>query len=193
MTESKETRNGQNDDHKKALLVHVCCGPCFIAPYEMLKEEGEYNITGFWFNHNIHPFLEYQQRMSTLRDWAERESVSLIISEEYQPEQFMRQVSGREQERCFLCYWYRLQKAAMKAKSEGCDAFTTTLLYSKYQQHELIKRIGERLSQVHEIDFMYRDFRSLWGRGIKLSRKAEMYRQQYCGCLYSEHDRYRQR
>ena len=171
------------------LLVHICCAPCFSAPYFHLKEEG-HEIHGFWYNHNIHPFTEYKKRLETLQEFAEKENIQLIVKDEYELEKFLRKAAFREQERCRSCYYERLKYAAIIAKKGNFDAFTTTLLYSKFQKHELIKEIGESLAKEYGIKFYYRDFREYWKEGIKISKEKEMYRQQYCGCIYSERDRY---
>ncbi len=171
------------------LLVHICCAPCFIAPYFHLKEKG-HEIHGFWYNHNIHPYTEYKKRLEALQEFAEKESFNLIIKDEYELEKFLRKSAFREQERCRSCYYERLKYAAIIAKKGNFDFFTTTLLYSKFQKHDLIKEIGESLAKEYGIKFYYEDFREYWKEGIKLSQENQMYRQQYCGCIYSERDRY---
>ena len=171
------------------LLVHICCVPCFAAPYFHLKEEG-HEIHGFWYNHNIHPYTEYKKRLESLQEFADKEKFPLIVKDEYELEKFLRKAAFREQERCRSCYYERLKYAAIIAKKGNFDAFTTTLLYSKFQKHELIKEIGESLAKEYGIKFYYRDFREYWKEGIKISKEKEMYRQQYCGCIYSESDRY---
>ena len=171
------------------LLVHICCAPCFIAPYFHLKEKG-HEIHGFWYNHNIHPYTEYKKRLEALQEFAEKESFNLITKDEYELEKFLRKSAFREQERCRSCYYERLKYAAIIAKKGNFDFFTTTLLYSKFQKHDLIKEIGESLAKEYGIKFYYEDFREYWKEGIKLSQENQMYRQQYCGCIYSERDRY---
>lgn len=173
----------------KKLLFHICCAPCFIAPYFHLKEE-DWNVHGFWYNHNIHPYQEYQKRLQALQKFAEEENIPLIIKDEYELEKFLRQAAFREGERCRGCYYERLKYAAIIAKKGNFDYFTTTLLYSKFQKHELIREIGEALGKEYGVSFYYRDFRKYWKEGIELSKQKEMYRQQYCGCIYSERDRY---
>ncbi len=175
---------------KAKLLVHICCGPCFIAPHQHLKAEGEYDIHGFWFNPNIHPWTENRKRLETLQAYAGKEGVPLIVKDEYLLEEFLRQSAFREQDRCRSCYYDRLKYAAIIAKKGDFDFFTTTLLYSKFQKHNLIREIGEALGREYGVPFLYRDFREYWKEGIELSRQEEMYRQQYCGCIYSEKDRY---
>ena len=171
------------------LLVHICCAPCFTAPYFHLKKDG-HNIQGFWYNHNIHPFTEYKKRLDTLQEFAKKEDIQLIVKDEYELEKFLRRTAFREQERCRSCYYDRLKYAAIIAKKGNFDAFTTTLLYSKFQKHDLIKEIGESLAKEYGVKFYYQDFREYWKEGIKISKEREMYRQQYCGCIYSERDRY---
>ena len=171
------------------LLVHICCAPCFTAPYFHLKKDG-HNIQGFWYNHNIHPFTEYKKRLDTLQEFAKKEDIQFIVKDEYELEKFLRRTAFREQERCRSCYYDRLKYAAIIAKKGNFDAFTTTLLYSKFQKHDLIKEIGESLAKEYGVKFYYQDFREYWKEGIKISKEREMYRQQYCGCIYSERDRY---
>ena len=171
------------------LLVHICCAPCFIAPYFHLKEKG-HEIHGFWYNHNIHPYTEYKKRLEALQDFADKESFPLIVKNEYELEKFLQKSAFREQERCRSCYYERLKYTVLIAKNGNFDAYTTTLLYSKSQKHELIKEIGESLAKEYGIKFYYEDFREYWKEGIALSKENQMYRQQYCGCIYSERDRY---
>lgn len=173
----------------KKILAHICCAPCFAAPYYHLKDEG-WQVHGFWYNLNIHPYQEYQKRLNTLQKFAEVEDIPLIIKDEYELEKFLRQAAFREGDRCRSCYYDRLKYAAIIAKKGNFDFFTTTLLYSKFQKHELILEIGEALGKEYGIPFYYQDFRKYWKEGIELSKQKEMYRQQYCGCIYSERDRY---
>ena len=172
----------------KKLLVHICCGPCFIAPYYHLKEKFE--LYGFRYNPNIHPYQEYQKRMETLKKFAEEENIKMIWKDEYKLETFLRQSSFREKLRCNFCYYDRLKYAAIIAKRGNFDYFTTTLLYSKFQNHDLLKQTAESVAKEYHIPFYYEDFREYWKEGIKLSKEREMYRQQYCGCIYSEYERY---
>ena len=171
------------------LLVHICCAPCFAAPYYHLKEKG-FEIFGFWFNPNIHPYLEYQKRKETLLEFAAAENIRMIWKDEYKLDEFLRKASFRESLRCRFCYYDRLKYAAIVAKKGNFDYFTTTLLYSKFQNHAMVKEIGESLATEYGVKFYYEDFRKYWKEGITLSKEKKMYRQQYCGCIYSERDRY---
>lgn len=174
---------------KKKLLFHVCCAPCFVAPYEAMKNKG-FDVYAFWYNHNIHPYREYQKRLKTLQQYTEEENIPLILKDEYNLEEFLRESVYRESQRCRSCYYERLKYAAIVARKGKFDYFTTTLLYSKFQKHDLIHEIGEALGKEYGVEFYYEDFREYWKEGIALSKEKEMYRQQYCGCIYSEKDRY---
>ena len=173
------------------LLMHICCGPCFIGPHTRLRQQGQWDVTGYWFNPNIHPVTEYEHRLDTLREYAQAEGVRLIERDDYALDEFLRAVAFREAQRCPVCYHDRLRAAAIVARKGKFDAFSTTLLYSRYQQHERIRAIGESLAREVGVPFHYEDWRELWGEGIRLSKERGMYRQQYCGCIYSERDRYR--
>jgi epoxyqueuosine reductase len=170
------------------LLLHICCAPCTIYPLKKLRQDG-HSMTGFFYNPNIHPYLEYKRRFDTLSDYASQQGLD-VIPDDYNMETFLRGVVFREADRCSYCYYLRLNAAAVTAKSKAFDGFTTTLLYSRYQKHELIKSIGESLAKTQGIPFYYEDFRIGWSEGLKISKEAGMYRQPYCGCIYSEKDRY---
>lgn len=107
------------------------------------------------------------------------------------PRLWLRAAAGREDKRCVFCWRSRLLKTAEIAAAKGFDAFTTSLLYSRRQDHERIRMLGESVAAKKGIAFAYRDFRSDWQEGIRLSKEWGIYRQQYCGCLFSEYDRYR--
>lgn len=171
------------------LLLHICCGPCTIYPLRILRELG-HDVTGHFFNPNIHPYREYQRRAEALAAYAAEKGLPVIWTEGYGMEEFFRLVAGHEESRCRICYTLRLQEAARVAKEQGFSGFTTTLLYSKYQKHEVIRDVGERLGHAVGIPFVYHDFRTGWQEGVDLSRELGMYRQPYCGCVYSEKERY---
>lgn len=171
------------------LLLHICCGPCLVYPLSVLREEG-IETRGFFFNPNIHPYTEFGKRLATLRDYAGQVELPLIVRDDYPLEDWLRAVSFRESERCRHCYHLRLSAAARTAKKSGYEAFSTTLLYSRQQKHELIREIAESAAREAGVEFFYRDFRQGWSQGIEGSKKAGLYRQQYCGCIYSERDRF---
>jgi predicted adenine nucleotide alpha hydrolase (AANH) superfamily ATPase len=171
------------------ILLHICCAPCTIYPLNILKREG-YDVRGLFYNPNIHPYLEYKKRLDTLKDYADNEGLNVIWTKEYHLEDFLRNVAFREKDRCRYCYWVRLKYAADIARAERLEVFTTTLLYSKFQNHAMIKAIGESLAKEYGLSFYYRDFREGWAEGVKFSRQLMMYRQSYCGCIYSEKERF---
>jgi predicted adenine nucleotide alpha hydrolase (AANH) superfamily ATPase len=171
------------------LLVHTCCAPCLIAPHRQLKEEGIRHGV-FWFNPNIHPYTEYKARLDTLKAFAEKEGLPLLLADGYGLDEFVKNTIGDLANRCEYCYRTRLEATAKTAAEQGFSAFTTTLLYSKYQKHELIRQVAEEMSAKYGIPFFYRDWRSLWQEGIELSKREQMYRQKYCGCIFSEEERY---
>ncbi len=171
------------------LLVHMCCGPCTTYPASVLKDEG-ITLQGFFFNPNIHPFKEFRRRLETLDDLAKKTGLAVEFDNRYGLRDYLRAVVFKEDQRCAICYAMRLEAAAIYAKETGADAFTSTLLYSRYQKHDLIRRTGEEMAQRHNIPFYYRDFRDGWQTGIDLALGLELYRQPYCGCIYSEQERY---
>lgn len=171
------------------ILLHICCAPCTIYPLRILREEGN-EVCGLFYNPNIHPYLEYRRRLDTLTSYAGSEGLTVIRDESYPLDAFLRQVAFREEERCPHCYQLRLSYAAQIAKNNRFDAFTTTLLYSRYQKHELIREIAAGVAETHGIPFFYRDFREGWSEGVRVSKASGMYRQPYCGCIYSERERY---
>lgn len=171
------------------LLLHICCAPCSIVCIDRLREEG-HELRGFWYNPNVHPWTENQKRREAVETYSEHAGLPMIWRNEYRLQEFLRMVVFREAERCRLCIRMRLGAAANVAKRGGFDAFSTTLLYSKQQPHELIAEIGETVGKEMGVAFLYRDFRPGWEEGIKRSKKENLYRQQYCGCIYSEKERY---
>ena len=171
------------------LLLHICCANCVIYPFERFGEKGD-DVTGYFFNPNIHPYQEYRKRLETLRQYSEKVGLEVIYRDEYLLEEFLRNVSSKIDQRCQYCYTIRLEAAAREAKKNLFDAFSTTLLYSIYQKHLLIKETGERLAREIGIPFYYEDFRPGWKKGVDASKVMGLYRQQYCGCIYSEKERY---
>ncbi|MDD2390392.1 MAG: epoxyqueuosine reductase QueH [Desulfobacterales bacterium] len=171
------------------LLLHICCGPCAIYPVDTLKTEG-FDVMGFYYRHNIHPYTECLRRQETLSAYADSINLRVIYQEGYDLEGFLRNAVFREANRCCYCYHDRLKTTALLAKRGKFDYFSTTLLYSKFQQHDLIRSIGESVGKSAGVPFFYKDFRLGWKDGIEKSKQLGMYRQQYCGCIYSEKDRY---
>ena len=171
------------------ILLHICCAPCTIYPLDVLRKEG-YEVTGIFYNPNIQPYTEYTRRLDTVVAYCENAGMRLIRSDDYPMEEFLRGVVFREETRCGYCYHLRMKYAVHVAKRGKFDGFTTTLLYSKFQNHERIRDVGESLGREYGVGFYYHDFREGWEEGIRASRDLNMYRQQYCGCIYSEKDRF---
>lgn len=175
------------------LLLHICCGPCSITVTRDLLEAG-LEVTGLFYNPNIQPLTEYLRRREGVEQVASRLGIPVIyLDAEYDPTVFLRQAAFREGERCRACYDLRLGRAASFARERDFDWFSSSLLYSKYQNHELIRQTGEQAAQGGPARFFYRDFREGWQAGITLSKDWGIYRQPYCGCIYSEFTRYRKR
>lgn len=171
------------------LLLHICCAPCTIYPLKILRQAG-HELTGYFYNPNIHPYLEYKRRLDTLKEFSLQEALPVEYDETYPMESFLRAVASDEMNRCRHCYAMRLQRAAREAKEGGYEGFTTTLLYSKYQKHDWIREAGEEAAARHGLTFLYVDFRDGWSEGVERSKELGMYRQPYCGCIYSEKERY---
>jgi len=171
------------------ILLHTCCGPCALYPLRTLRTAG-HDVTGFFYNHNIHPYQEYIRRRDAVLRMAELEELPLIMRDEYDLEEFLANVAAQPDRRCGYCYASRLRATAETAATEGFDAFSASLLYSRYQRHEEIRELGEQIGQEMGVAFHYQDFRPGWQEGIRLSKELGLYRQQYCGCIYSEKERY---
>lgn len=171
------------------ILLHICCAPCTVYPLDVLKKEG-HEVTGIFYNPNVHPYTEYLKRLDAVIQYAEDAGIGLIRFDDYPMEEFLRSVVFREENRCTYCYHMRMQYTAHIAKKGKFDAFTSTLLYSKFQDHHLLSDLGKSLEKAYGVGFYYRDFREGWKEGIKISRELDMYRQQYCGCIYSEKERF---
>jgi len=171
------------------ILLHICCAPCSIYPARILRDEG-FDILGFFYRNNIHPYTECIKRQETLESYATSIDLNVIYQEGYDLEGFIRNVAFRESNRCAFCYHERLRSTALMAKHGKFDCFSTTLLYSKFQKHDEIKSIGEAVGKSVGITFYYNDFRAGWKKGVETSKRLGMYRQHYCGCIYSEKERY---
>ena len=171
------------------VLMHICCGPCSIYPVKTLRGEGM-EMMGFFYRHNIHPYTECVKRQETLQSYADQIDLRVIYQDDYDLEGFIQNVVYREADRCRFCYHDRLRSTALLAKRGKFDCFTTTLLYSKFQNHDLVKTTGESIGKSVGVDFLYLDFRAGWKEGVQTSKDLGMYRQQYCGCIYSEKERF---
>jgi len=173
----------------KKLLIHSCCAHCAAYTVNYWREQG-YDTSAFWYNPNIHPYTEHRHRLEAMQSLAKKTSLPLIVAEGYDIIDYFRGVVGHEAERCQFCFKLRLSKTAETAKETGFDAFTTTLLISPQQKHKLIKEVGDELAKETGVDFLYADLRKRYSDSRHITKPMELYRQQYCGCVYSEWERY---
>jgi epoxyqueuosine reductase len=172
------------------LLLHVCCGPCTTATLEWLRREVAKEVTGFFYNPNIHPVAEYRLRREAMAKVGELMELPLIWKgEEKGLPEYLCQVKPQDAERCRACYTMRLTQAAQTAATENYDAFSTTLLISPYQNLDAIKAVGDALSKQWGPDFIFQDLRHIYPRSRQLAKEWGLYRQKYCGCVVSEIER----
>lgn len=170
------------------ILLHTCCAPCLVHPFSDLESEG-HEVTAFYYNPNIHPYSEYLRRLDAFRTFTTQKGISVMVHGDNGLEEWLRNVVFREAQRCNICHQMRLEKTARLAEAKGFDAFSTTLLYSRFQKHDLLKSTGEAIAEAVGVPFLYRDWRTGWNAGVKEYRKLGLYRQKYCGCIYSEKER----
>ena len=172
------------------LLMHTCCAPCSVYCIDSLRNEG-IEPTLYWYNPNIHPYIEYKTRRDTLKEYAKMINVNAIFEENYGLDDFCKNVIGDLKNRCVnYCYRVRIEQTAKYAKDNGYDAITTTLFVSPYQRHEELKKIVEDIAKKYDLQFVYRDFRVGFREGQAKARELGLYMQKYCGCIFSEEDRY---
>ena len=171
------------------VLLHVCCANCAIYPIKTMRDEG-LDVMGFFYRHNIHPYTECVKRQEALQAYAEQINLKVSYQEGYDIEGFIQHVAFRESERCNYCYHDRLRSTALLAKRGKFDYFSSTLLYSKHQKHDLIRTMGESVGKSVGVPFLYQDYREGWKEGIECSKQMGLYRQHYCGCVYSEKERF---
>lgn len=179
------------------LLLHACCAPCSSAVLERLSNF--FKITIIYYNPNITEEKEYLKRLEELKDFIKKIKTKYpinIIDTRYDPKEFFTIAKGLEKEkergkRCYECYKLRLEETAKVAKKQGFDFFTTTLTLSPYKNTTWLNEIGEELSKKYQASYLYSDFKKKNGykRSIELSKEYNLYRQDYCGCIYSKLER----
>ena len=174
---------------QSSLLVHSCCAHCAAYTVRYWQEQG-YEVSTLWYNPNIHPYMEHQHRLEAMQSLAREMNLPLIVNEGYDIISYFRQVVGREARRCRYCFQLRLSKTAEAAREMGFSAFTTTLLISPHQKHDLLREIGSELAEEKGIPFLYADLRKRYSDSRRMTKPLDLYRQQYCGCVYSEWERY---
>ncbi len=173
----------------RSLLLHCCCAHCTAYSVSYWRRQG-FEVSAFWYNPNIHPYMEHQSRLEAMKSLARQLDLPLIISEGYGIIDYFRQVVGHEPRRCRYCFRLRLKKTAEMAQEMGLDAFTTSLIISPHQEHDLLREVGVSLAQETGLDFRYADLRKHYSDSRHMTKELNLYRQQYCGCVYSEWERY---
>ncbi len=183
------------------ILMHMCCAPCSCYTVKRLREEG-FEPVGYFFNPNIHPWQEWRRRLKTAREFADKVVLELVADNHYGLREFLSKVWNLIDEadtiqfadgyhkRCGICYAWRLQETARYAAEHGFELWTSTLFYSRHQNHERMKKTAEHFANVFGVNFYYEDFRAGWQEGIDLSMELGLYRQNYCGCVFSEEERF---
>jgi predicted adenine nucleotide alpha hydrolase (AANH) superfamily ATPase len=149
-----------------------------------------HDVSAYWYNPNVHPFMEHKRRLEAMQQLSELTDLPLIVYGEYKMIAHILAVAGHEADRCPICYRMRLEQTAKAAKTSGFDAFTTTLLVSPYQDHEKLVEIASDIAKNAGVDFYYEDFRPGFREGHRISKEMGLYHQPYCGCVYSEWERY---
>lgn len=187
----------QNVKKPKNMLLHVCCAPCSSHVLSVLCQD--YDITAFFYNPNITEEAEYKKRIVELKRFtseAEFAKAVAVLEGAYEPERFWEIARGLEKEpergkRCYKCYALRMEETAKYAKEHEFDVFTTTLSISPHKNAAWLNEIGERLSAQYGVEYMYSDFKKKNGyaHSIELSKEYNLYRQDYCGCIYSKLER----
>lgn len=182
----------------------MCCGPCSCYPVKKLRADGIEPV-GYFFNPNIHPHQEWKRRLSTAKDFADKVSMKIHVVNHYQLRDFLSRVykviepidhedtvkfGDGHHARCRICYAWRLMETAKFAAENNFNAWTSTLFYSIHQNHELMKSTAEKIAKQIGVGFYYEDFRIGWQKGIDISHELELYRQNYCGCIFSEEERF---
>lgn len=174
------------------VLLHTCCGPCFIYPLEILRKEG-FEVEAYFYNPNIYPEDEYIKRKSAFVDFANTQKSLKVHLSGYSASEYSNAVVDSERpKRCLECWDLRLLKTAHFAKENDIPAFTTALLVSPYQDIQAIRTIGQRIAKAKGIDFLYRDFRAGFREAHQKARALGIYCQKYCGCKYSLEERSRE-
>ncbi len=168
------------------LLLHACCGPCFLGVWEELGTHKDIETTLYYDNPNIYPASEFAKRRDYLRIAAKIKGLALVEAE-YRPEEYKLAIDDDTAFpiRCLHCYRLRLERAAKYAKENGYEAISTTLFVSPYQQHEALQEVAADVAQHYGLELYYTDWRPFFREGQTEAREMDLYRQKYCGCSYS--------
>ena len=172
------------------VLLHVCCAQCAIGAFEALNEE-RFEVKGYFHNPNIHPLIEFRRRLKAVKTLRDSMKLDIEYNENYGLREYLGAIAGREYERCHVCYSLRFGAACAKAADEEIGLVTTTLFSSPHQDHGLIAEVGAQEAKKHGVEFLVRDFRPRSESAHEKTKKMKLYRQQYCGCIFSEYERYK--
>jgi len=170
------------------ILMHMCCAGCGLYPAKSLRERGV-EFRALWFNPNIHPEDEYSRRLDAVRKLQVLWGLDVRYIEYYGREEFEAAISAHNGLRCEVCYEMRLRRTALEARQMGLDGFTTSLLVSPYQKHDLLVDAGRKVENELSVPFYAWDFREGWREGRKMLRELGLYSQYYCGCFFSKAER----
>lgn len=165
--------------------MHICCSNCSLYPLKNFLTKGM-EVRGLWFNPNIHPYPEYRLRLDSVLKLQKLWDLNIEYADHYGIDDFVRTIGDPHGDRCVRCYAMRLEETARTAKKMNLDGFTTSLLVSPYQKFESILSVGREMGKRYSIPFCEEDFRVGYKGNIGLSRELGLYRQKYCGCIFSE-------
>lgn len=174
---------------ENSILLHCCCAHCAAYPVSYWRGQG-LEVSGFWYNPNIHPYREHQLRLEAMISLAAMFALPLEINSSYDMPAYFRGVVGHEKERCRYCLELRLEKTALVAREKGFTSFSSTLLISPHQDQEELLAMGEAVAGKTGVKFAHADLRKRYSDSRHITKPLGLYRQQYCGCLYSELERY---
>lgn len=166
------------------ILLHLCCGPCGEYPLLKLREAG-WEVTGYFHNPNIHPETEHDKREAAAREFARLHDLELVVESQPREELWRQFNSTSKLEHCRLCIYMRMNRVAAYAGNNGFRYFTTSLLVSPWQEHQLVLDAGQVTAERRHINFLAVDFRPGYREGQELAKRDGLYRQRYCGCIYS--------
>ncbi len=169
------------------VLFHACCGPCFVAVGPMLAAEG-HEVVGLFYNPNVMPAEEHRRREAAFRQACGAGRIEAVVDPASGAEEWLRRALEWDP-RCEYCYRDRLGRCARLAAEGGFDAFTSSILVSPYQRHDLARRVGEEVADEEGVEFLYRDLRPHWRESRRRTFELGLYRQRYCGCVLSERER----
>jgi predicted adenine nucleotide alpha hydrolase (AANH) superfamily ATPase len=180
---------GVKGNERMRLLLHVCCAPDLTHPFTLLRED--YSVSAFFYNPNIHPEEEYYKRIGETRKLSKLWGIPLLEGE-YNAEDWFNITAQYKNEpeggkRCELCFKFRLEKTAQLAKEKGYSIFCTTLTISPHKNSNIINRLGKEIGEKYGIHYLESDFKKKDGfkKSVEISKKLGLYRQKYCGCIYS--------